>query len=114
MDFHAESNEEKESLGFYLDGRVAAVAGTHTHVQTADSRLLPKGTAYITDLGMTGPLRSVIGSDPETAIKRNVTQVLYRMDLPDVRGALRGLLVDIDPNTRLAVAVERVEIPEEI
>ncbi len=113
VDFHAESNEEKESLGFYLDGRVAAVAGTHTHVQTADSRLLPKGTAYITDLGMTGPLRSVIGSDPETAIKRNVTQVLYRMDLPDVRGALRGLLVDIDPNTRLAVAVERVEIPEE-
>lgn len=112
VDFHAESNEEKEALGLYLDGRAAVVAGTHTHVQTADCRLLPKGTAYITDLGMTGPVRSVIGSDPETAVKRNVTQVLYRMELPDVPGALRGLLVDIDPKTRLASAVERIEIPE--
>lgn len=114
VDFHAESNEEKEALGFYLDGRAAVVAGTHTHVQTADSRLLPKGTAYITDLGMTGPIRSVIGSDPETAIKRNMTQVLYRMELPDVPGALRGLLVDIDPKTRLAVSLERIELAEKI
>jgi len=112
VDFHAESNEEKEAMGLYLDGRAAAVAGTHTHVQTADQRILPKGTAYMTDLGMTGPLRSVIGSDPAVAIKRNVTQVLYRMELPDVPGALRGLLVEIDPETRLAVSTERVEIAE--
>jgi len=114
VDFHAESNEEKEAMGLYLDGRAAAVVGTHTHVQTADSRILPKGTAYITDLGMIGPLRSVIGSDPAIAIRRNVTQVLYRMELPDVPGALRGLLVEIDPKTRLAVSVERIEIPESL
>ena len=68
VDFHAESNEEKEAMGLYLDGRAAAVAGTHTHVQTADERLLPKGTAYQSDLGMTGPMRSVIGSDPKIRI----------------------------------------------
>lgn len=112
VDFHAESNEEKETMAFYLDGRVAAVVGTHTHVQTADERMLPKGTAYMTDLGMTGPLRSVIGSDPAMAIKRNVTQVLYRIELPDVPGALRGLLVGIDPETRRAVSVDRVELVE--
>jgi calcineurin-like phosphoesterase len=112
VDFHAESNEEKEALGLYLAGRVAAVVGTHTHVQTADERVLPPGTAYMTDLGMTGPVRSVIGSDPASAIKRNITQVLYRMDAFDAPAALRGLIVDIDPATRVACAVKRVDLPE--
>ena len=112
VDFHAESNEEKEALGLYLAGRAVSVTGTHTHVQTADERILPGGTAFMTDVGMTGPLRSVIGSDPAVAVKRNVTQVLYRMECPDVPGALRGLIVDVDPETRRAVAVTRVEIRE--
>ncbi len=108
VDFHAESNLEKEALGQYLSGRVCAVAGTHTHVQTADERILPAGTAYISDLGMTGPEFSVIGSDPETAIRRNISQVLYKMDLPDSRGALRGLIVDVDPSSGAAVGATRV------
>lgn len=112
IDFHAESTREKEALALYLAGRVAAVAGTHTHVQTADERILDGGTAFVTDLGMTGPIRSVIGVDPESAIKRNITQVLYRMELPETPGALRGLVVTVDPESRRAISVERIEIPE--
>ncbi len=112
IDFHAESSQEKEALGLMLDGTVAAVVGTHTHVQTADERVLPGGTAYMTDLGMIGPARSVIGSDPAVSIKRNITQVLYRMEIPEVPGSLRGLLVDVDASTRRAVAVTRVELFE--
>lgn len=112
VDFHAESTREKEAFSLHLDGRVSAVAGTHTHVQTADERILPGGTAYITDLGMTGPIRSVIGVDPEFAIKRNITQVLYRMELPEGPGALCGMIVTVDCTTRTAVAVERIKISE--
>ncbi|HNY21281.1 MAG TPA: TIGR00282 family metallophosphoesterase [Treponemataceae bacterium] len=112
VDFHAESSEEKEALAFFLDGKASAVVGTHTHVQTADERILSGGTAYMTDLGMTGPLRSVIGVDPEFAVKRNVTQVLYRMEPYESRGALRGLLVDIDPSTRKATSVRRIQLAE--
>lgn len=111
VDFHAESNQEKESMGLYLAGRVVSVTGTHTHVQTADERII-SGTAYMSDLGMTGPVNSVIGSDPGFAVKRNITQVLYRMDNYETRGALRGLLVDVDIASRKAIAVERVFIPE--
>jgi metallophosphoesterase (TIGR00282 family) len=111
VDFHAESNQEKEAMGLYLAGRAISVTGTHTHVQTADERIV-SGTAYMSDLGMTGPINSVIGSDPALAVKRNISQVLYRMDNYETRGALRGLLVDIDVTTRTAVAVERVFIPE--
>lgn len=98
-------------MGLYLAGRVVSVTGTHTHVQTADERII-SGTAYMSDLGMTGPVNSVIGSDPAFAVKRNITQVLYRMDNYETRGALRGLLVDVDIATGKAVAVERVFIPE--
>jgi hypothetical protein len=112
VDFHAESAEEKEALGFFLAGKATAVVGTHTHVQTADERIIGGYTAYMTDLGMAGPIRSVIGVDPEYAIKRNITQVLYRMEPHESRGALRGLIVDIDPADRKAVAVTRVDIPE--
>lgn len=114
VDFHAESNEEKEALGLFLAGRVISVTGTHTHVQTADERILSGGTAYMTDIGMTGPIRSVIGVDPAIAIKRNITQVLYRLDPAETRGALRGLIVDVDRAMRQAVAVRRIEMFEEI
>jgi len=110
VDFHAESTMEKEALGLFLDGRAAAVAGTHTHIQTADERVLSGGTGYITDLGMTGPVRSVIGVDPSLVIKRNITQVLYRMESASGPGALRGLIVDIDRETRKAVSVTRVDL----
>jgi len=112
VDFHAESNQEKEALGLYLAGRAVSVTGTHTHVQTADERILTGGTAYMSDLGMTGPLRSVIGVNPEFAIKRNITQVLYKMEAHESRGALRGLIVEIDLGTRQAVSVRRVEMVE--
>lgn len=112
VDFHAESTREKEAFAFHLAGRISVVAGTHTHVQTADERILPGGTAYITDLGMTGPIRSVIGMDPEFAVKRNITQVLYRMELPEGSGVLCGMIVTVDRVTRTAIAVERIKISE--
>lgn len=112
VDFHAESTREKEAFALHLAGRISAVVGTHTHVQTADERILPGGTAYITDLGMTGPIRSVIGVDPEFAVKRNITQVLYRMELPEGPGMLCGVIVTVDRGTRTAVAVERIKIFE--
>ena len=112
VDFHAESNQEKEAMGLYLAGRAVSVTGTHTHVQTADERILPGGTAYMTDLGMTGALRSVIGMDPALAIKRNITQVLYRMEPNDTKGALRGLIIDVDIASRTAVALRRIELAE--
>ncbi len=114
IDFHAESSAEKEALGFYLDSRATAVVGTHTHVQTADERILPGGTAYMTDLGMTGATNSVIGVDPALAIKRNITQVLYRMEAAAGPGVLRGLLVDIEPETARATAVERISVTDGI
>ena len=112
VDFHAESNREKEAMGLYLDGRAAAVVGTHTHVQTADERIFAGGTAYMTDLGMTGADDSVIGVDPENAVKRNLSQVLYKLEPRDGPGSLRGLVVDYDPVSGRAVRVERIALRE--
>ena len=111
IDFHAESTREKEAFALYFTRRVSAIVGTHTHVQTADERILDGGTAYITDLGMTGPVNSVIGVDPKAAIKRNITQVLYRMELPECAGALRGVVVSVDSVSRKALSVIRVNHP---
>jgi metallophosphoesterase (TIGR00282 family) len=112
VDFHAESSREKEALSCYLDGRVSVVAGTHTHVQTADERILPKGTAYITDLGMCGALGGVIGMDPKICLDRARNQVLYRMEVaaPAVGGktAVQGIVVEIDRETRKAVSIKRI------
>ena len=114
VDFHAESSREKESLGYYLDGRAALVAGTHTHVQTADERLLPKGTAYITDLGMTGITDSVIGMDAKICLDRMRKQVLYRMEpaaspYSGESGAeVQGIIAEIDAETGKAVSVRRI------
>lgn len=112
LDFHGESGEEKEALGFYLDGRITAFWGTHTHVQTADNRILPKGTAYITDLGMTGAINSVIGSDIETSIKRNKMQILYKT-LP-ARGPcmVQGIILTLNKEDGKALSVDIVTITE--
>jgi len=111
VDMHAEATSEKVAMGWYLDGRVAAVVGTHTHVQTADERVLPGGTAYITDVGMTGPFDSVIGIDKHVIIQRFLTSIPNRFDsaVGDVR--LSAVVVGIDPVSRKAVAVRRVQAP---
>ena len=110
VDFHAEATAEKRALGFYLDGRVAAVVGTHTHVQTADEQILPHGTAYITDLGMTGPVQSVLGVTPELAIEKMRTNLPVRFQNPDGECRMQGMLVEIDKKTGKALCAERVSI----
>ena len=111
VDFHAESAEEKEALAYYLDGRAGIVAGTHTHVQTADERILPEGTAYITDLGMTGAMNGVIGMDKDICISRTQSHVAYRMEcarpLKEKDCAVQGIVVDLDEKGR-AVNIKRI------
>lgn len=111
VDMHAEATSEKLALAKHLDGRVAAVVGTHTHVPTADARVLPGGTAYITDLGLTGPCEGVIGVDPRTAIERFVTQRPFRFQVAKGPARLQGVLLDLDPATGRAAAIERVDRP---
>jgi metallophosphoesterase (TIGR00282 family) len=108
VDFHAESVEEKEALGFYIDGRVSALAGTHTHVQTADQRILPKGTGYITDIGMSGPEESVIGVKVDICVRRGLTQMPIKMESAEGDASISGVLFSIDPDTRRCVSVDRV------
>jgi metallophosphoesterase (TIGR00282 family) len=113
VDFHAESSREKEALAYYLDGRVSVVAGTHTHVQTSDERILPGGTAYITDLGMTGAKNGVIGMDTRICLDRARTQIAYRMECaPGPETAIQGIAVTLNEQGR-ALAVERIldEVP---
>jgi hypothetical protein len=108
VDFHAEATSEKAALGFYLDGRVSAVIGTHTHVQTADERILPKGTAYITDAGMTGSRDAVIGIRKELAIEKFLTQLPIRFEVAKKDPILCGVLVTINEETGLALSVQRI------
>jgi hypothetical protein len=108
VDFHAEATSEKITLGHYLDGRVSAVIGTHTHVQTADERILPGGTAFITDAGMTGSRDAVIGIRKELAIERFLTQLPVRFEVAKKDPVLCGVLLDIDERTGKARAVQRV------
>jgi len=110
VDFHAEATSEKIALGWYLDGRATAVVGTHTHVQTADEGLLPNGTAYITDLGMTGPVYSVIGMKQDVVMHRFLTQMPARFEVASGRVAISGALVRIDAETGKALTIERVRI----
>jgi metallophosphoesterase (TIGR00282 family) len=112
VDFHAEATSEKQALALYLDGRVAAVVGTHTHVQTADERVLPKGTARLSDLGMTGGMDGVIGMKPEISIERQVTQTRgERMQPADGDLHLQGAVVEIDTARGTARSIERVSVP---
>jgi len=109
IDFHAESSREKEALGYYVDGRVSLIAGTHTHIQTADERILPGGSAYITDLGMTGNSDSIIGMDPKICLERVRKQVFYQMETaPAITGRLQGVIAEIDTNTGKAVSIRRI------
>ena len=108
VDFHAESAMEKEALALKFDGSASLIAGTHTHVQTADERILKNGTAYITDLGMTGPEESVIGAEKSIAIKRSLTQMPIKMDIADTQGMINGVLVQVDINTGKASSIERL------
>lgn len=108
MDFHAEDVREKEAMAFYMDGRVSAVLGTHTHVSTSDERILPNGTAYITDVGMCGPRGSVIGTKPDLSVKRALTQMPIRMEVLDASGVLNGVLLELDTETGKAISIERI------
>jgi metallophosphoesterase (TIGR00282 family) len=112
MDFHGETTAEKIAYGRYLDGKVSCVVGTHTHVQTADERVLPKGTAYITDLGMTGPVDSVIGMKVELAIKRFRKASPTNYELASSNQQINGVVVSIDEKTGKADSIQRVQITE--
>lgn len=110
VDFHAEATSEKQAIAWYLDGRVAAVVGTHTHVPTADHRVLPQGTAMVTDLGMVGARDSIIGDDVQSVLQRFLTSMPTRLPVaerPEV--SFNAVLIDIDAQTRRAVSIERVD-----
>ena len=110
VDMHAEATSEVMALGWYLDGRVSAVVGTHRHVQTSDERILPGGTAYITDLGMTGPVDSVIGVDKDIIIQRFLTQMPIRFEPAKGPAALRGVVIVVDPDTGRATSIQRLDV----
>jgi len=107
VDFHAEATSEKIAMGYYLDGQVTAVVGTHTHVQTADERVLPGGTAYITDVGMTGPRDGVIGVDREAILQRFLTQLPIRFEVATGPVQFSAVLVEADSSGR-ATAIRRI------
>jgi hypothetical protein len=109
IDFHAEATSEKVALGRYLDGRVSAVLGTHTHVGTIDARILNGGTAYVTDIGLTGPIESVIGDDPENVLKRFLTQMPYRLTAGNGKSVFNAILVRVDEATGKAISIERIQ-----
>lgn len=111
VDMHAEATSEKIALGWYLAGQVSAVLGTHTHIQTADERILPGGTAYLTDAGMTGPYESVIGRRVEDVLKRFLTSVPVRFEVASGDIRLNGAIIDIDEKSGRAVAITRVQEP---
>jgi len=108
VDMHAEATSEKQAMGWYLDGRVTAVLGTHTHVQTADERILPQGTAYLSDVGMTGPLNSIIGGDRDAALKRFLTGVPVRIDVAEGDTQFNACVLEIDDKTRRVTAIRRI------
>lgn len=109
VDMHAEATSEKVAMGWFLDGTVSAVVGTHTHIQTADEKILPKGTAYITDAGMTGPYDSVIGRKKESVIERFITQLPTRFEVASGQEEMHGVLITIDRETGKALEISRVQ-----
>ena len=113
VDFHAEASAEKQALGWYLDGKISALIGTHTHVQTADERILPKGTAYITDAGMSGSFNSVIGMEVSNAIKRFTSQVPKYFKLATGNIRINGVVVSINENTGKAIDIKRLNFSRE-
>ena len=109
VDMHAEATSEKVAMGWFLDGAASAVIGTHTHIQTADEKILPAGTAYITDCGMTGPYDSVIGRKKEIILTRFITQLPARFDMADGGVEMHGVIIDIDAETGKASSIRRVQ-----
>jgi len=109
VDFHAEATSEKIAMGWFLDGRVSAVVGTHTHVQTADERILPQGTAYITDLGMTGPYDSVIGQVKEKIVKRFVSGMPTRFEVAKEDPKVCGVVIEVDEATGFSRKITRIQ-----
>lgn len=110
IDFHAEATSEKLAFAFYLDGKVSAIIGTHTHVQTADERILPKGTAYITDVGMTGPENSIIGFRETEVIEKFLTQMPKKFEVPATSAILSAVHIEINSSDGLARKIERISI----
>lgn len=108
VDFHAEATSEKQALGWYLDGRVTAILGTHTHIPTADENVLPQGTAYLTDAGMTGPYESVIGMERESVVQRFLNQLPTRFEVASGDVRLSGVLLEADPATGHALSIQRI------
>jgi hypothetical protein len=110
VDMHAEATSEKQAMGWFLDGRVSAVIGTHTHVQTADEQILPQGTAYVTDAGMTGPFDSIIGTKKEAVLERFLMQMPNKFDVAKGDVRLQGALITIDEGTGRSLGIERVNL----
>ena len=113
VDFHAETTSEKVAMGWHADGKVSAVVGTHTHIQTADEKILPQGTAYITDLGMTGPYDSIIGQIKENIVRRFLTSMPVKFQVAKEGSELHGVVIDIDEETGNAVDIIRVQRKKE-
>jgi metallophosphoesterase (TIGR00282 family) len=111
VDFHAEATSEKMAMGWFLNGKVSAVLGTHTHVQTSDERILEDGTAYISDVGMTGPLASVIGIRKDVALERLLTQIPWKFDVATEQIELQGVVIDVDPETGKSKDIQRIKVP---
>lgn len=111
IDFHAEATSEKQAFGYYVDGRASAVVGTHTHIQTADERILPGGTAYLTDVGMTGPMYSVIGMRCDIVIPRFLSLLPARFEVAEGEAQLCAVLIDVDTTTGHATDIRRLQIP---
>ncbi|OGK82473.1 MAG: metallophosphoesterase [Candidatus Rokubacteria bacterium RBG_16_73_20] len=111
VDMHAEATSESQAMGWYLDGRVSAVIGTHRHVQTADERVLPGGTAYITDVGMTGPTEGVIGVDRDVILQRFLQQMPARFEPAKGPAALHGAVIAVDPDSGRALDIRRLRVP---
>jgi metallophosphoesterase (TIGR00282 family) len=110
VDMHAEATSEKQAMGWFLDGQVSAVIGTHTHVQTADEQILPQGTAYVTDVGMTGPFDSIIGTKKEAVLERFLMQMPNKFDVAKGDVRLQGVLITVDENTGRSLGIERVNL----
>lgn len=110
VDFHAEATSEKSAIGWFLDGEVSAVIGTHTHVQTADERILPMGTAFITDAGMTGPVNSVIGVKKEQIINKFLTHIPVRFETAKGESMLSCVVLEINPKTGKSISIQRLQL----
>jgi len=110
VDFHAEATSEKEALGWFLDGKVSALIGTHTHVQTNDDRVFPGGTGYITDVGMTGPVDSVIGINKDIAIKRFLSQMPYKFEVAKGEVELNGVIIDVEDISGKCINISKIKV----